>query len=179
MCMWVGVYVDVVCLFVYPYYPLTRLNLLRRLLCPFCLLCLLFFSVPLSFSVFSSSLSLYPSLLLCLLCLLRLLCPSIKSQEDFEYADTSAAYALEIEKSVRQAIKDAYRRWRSRRQRSTTTFHPDACSTMHDLLPAMENFKKSGALPSERTSTIVRRDRSASGKDRGGNRNSNSTVAVL
>lgn len=29
-------------------------------------------------------------------------------------------------------------------RRSTTTFHPDACAAMHDLLPKLENWKRSG-----------------------------------
>lgn len=28
--------------------------------------------------------------------------------------------------------------------RSTTTFHPDACAVMHDLLPKLENWKRCG-----------------------------------
>ena len=39
------------------------------------------------------------------------------------------------------------RRWRSKRFKSTTTFHPDACSAMADLLPLLEAWKKSGELP--------------------------------
>jgi hypothetical protein len=36
------------------------------------------------------------------------------------------------------------RRWRSKRHRSTTTFHPDASSIMHDLLPLLEEWKRTG-----------------------------------
>jgi hypothetical protein len=28
--------------------------------------------------------------------------------------------------------------------RSTTTFHPDACAVMHELLVKLENWKRSG-----------------------------------
>jgi hypothetical protein len=43
-----------------------------------------------------------------------------------------------------QALKDNMRRWRSKRHRSTTTFHPDASSIMHDLLPLLEEWKRTG-----------------------------------
>lgn len=65
-------------------------------------------------------------------------------QESFSYIDTGVAYALEIEKSLRQAIKNGIRRWRSKRHRPTTTFHPDASSILHDLLPSLEEWKKHG-----------------------------------
>jgi len=43
-------------------------------------------------------------------------------------------------------IKNQIRRWRSRRQRSTTIFHPDACASMHELLEDMDNFKLRGSF---------------------------------
>ena len=39
------------------------------------------------------------------------------------------------------------RRWRSKRHRSTTTFHPDACAALYDLLPLLEDWKRTGDLP--------------------------------
>jgi len=65
-------------------------------------------------------------------------------QTEIEYVETSPGYALEIEKSIFQSIRNNIRKWRSRRQRSATTFHPDACAVMHDMLPKMENWKRSG-----------------------------------
>ena len=91
-------------------------------------------------------------------------------QTEIEYSETSPGYALEIEKSLFQSIRNRIRKWRSKRQRyvgvyqiceciykrchilivvchtcrSTTTFHPDACAVMHDLLPKLENWKRSG-----------------------------------
>ena len=63
------------------------------------------------------------------------------------YIETRASYCLEVEKTVLHAIKDSMRRWRSRRHRSTTTFHPDACVAMNDLLPLLEEWKRTGDLP--------------------------------
>ena len=63
------------------------------------------------------------------------------------YVETRASYCLEVEKTTLQAIKDSMRRWRSKRHRSTTTFHPDACAALYDLLPLLEDWKRTGDLP--------------------------------
>ena len=67
------------------------------------------------------------------------------------YVETRASYCLEIERTVLQAIKDSMRRWRSKRHRSTTTFHPDACAAINDLLPLLEDWKRTGDLPRSAT----------------------------
>lgn len=65
-------------------------------------------------------------------------------QEEITYVPTSPTYALEIEKAVKNAIKNRMRRWRSKRHRSTTTFHPDASSIMQDILVTLEEWMRSG-----------------------------------
>jgi hypothetical protein len=80
------------------------------------------------------------------------------------YTPTTAAYCLEVERTAVQAIKDNLRRWRSKRLRSTTTFHPDACSALNDLLPMLEDWKRTGVLPS---SSAADQAGSASGKSLG------------
>ncbi len=65
-------------------------------------------------------------------------------QEEMTYEPTDPTYALDIEKSLRQSIKNAIRRWRSRRYKSATTFHPDASSVIHDILPMLEDYKLLG-----------------------------------
>jgi len=73
-------------------------------------------------------------------------------QAPVEYFPTSQHYANDIEKAVRQAVKTAMRRWRSRRQSSATTFHPDGSASMHDVLPLLEDFKRTGRITDEKTS---------------------------
>ncbi len=68
-------------------------------------------------------------------------------QDELTYTPTSAGYALEVETSVLAGIKNSMRRWRSKRYRSTTTFHPDGCALMHEMMPKLEAFKH-GSLPS-------------------------------
>jgi len=68
-------------------------------------------------------------------------------QSDIVYKPTSVTFALDIETAVLGAIKNGMRRWRSKRHRSTTTFHPDACLVMQDLLPKLEKYKMRGNSP--------------------------------
>jgi hypothetical protein len=80
-------------------------------------------------------------------------------QDEIEYAESSPSYALEVEKGIYTALRNSIRRWRSKRHRSTTTFHPDACSVMHELLPSLETWKRSGGLADSdapRVNTIER-----------------------
>ena len=65
-------------------------------------------------------------------------------QDELQYTPTSATLALDVETAVLGAIKNSMRRWRNKRHRSTTTFHPDACLIMQDLLPKLERFKRRG-----------------------------------
>jgi hypothetical protein len=69
-------------------------------------------------------------------------------QEDVSYAQmgNGDAYAISVEKLVRQAIKTNLRRWRSKRARSTTTLHPDASAIVHDFLPSVENWCRTGNI---------------------------------
>lgn len=60
-------------------------------------------------------------------------------QQEVVYSPTSLAYGMEIEQSIVTAVKNNVRRWRSRRKRSTTTFHPDASSILYDLMPTLDN----------------------------------------
>ena len=92
------------------------------------------------------------------------------------YTVTTAAYCLEVEKAALEAIKDNMRRWRSKRHRSITTFHPDACAAMRELLPSLEEWKRTGTLPGGSSSVLLDdingdggRDRDEDG-DRGGDR---------
>jgi hypothetical protein len=73
----------------------------------------------------------------------------ISVQEDANYIETSAGYAVEIEQAIRAAIKNGMRRWRSKRVRSTTTFHPDASSTVQDMLPRLEAWKRASDVESD------------------------------
>lgn len=41
--------------------------------------------------------------------------------------------------------------------RSTTTFHPDACNVMHELLPSLEQWKRSGATDGDPTTSQMDR----------------------
>ena len=47
------------------------------------------------------------------------------------------------------------RRWRSKRLRSTTTFHPDASAAMSELLPTLEEWKRTGTLPGSSSGTLL------------------------
>lgn len=65
-------------------------------------------------------------------------------QDSVEYIPTEKSYCEDIEKAIHQAIRNGIRRWRSKRQRSTTTFHPEACNVMLEMLPKLEEWKKHG-----------------------------------
>ena len=65
-------------------------------------------------------------------------------QSNIEFFVTSSAYCLEIESTVKNAFKSNVRKWRSKRKRSITTFHPDASATMYDALQVMESWRRNG-----------------------------------
>jgi hypothetical protein len=65
-------------------------------------------------------------------------------QEEVEYSVTSTRTAVDIENAVLAGIRNGIRRWRSKRSRSTTTFHPDGCSIASEMLPALETWRKTG-----------------------------------
>ena len=67
-------------------------------------------------------------------------------QTDVVYKPTLISYAVDVETEITNAIRSGLRRWRSKRLRSTTTFHPDGCSILRDLLPQLEDWKKSGYI---------------------------------
>jgi hypothetical protein len=78
-------------------------------------------------------------------------------QDEMVYDETvTINYAIEVEKYVRQAIKTNIRRWRSKRHRSATSFHPDASSIMNDILPTLENWSKFGATSGSDNDSNVR-----------------------
>lgn len=65
-------------------------------------------------------------------------------QSDIDYFPTSTAYCLEIETALKNAVKSNLRKWRSKRKRSITTFHPDASASMYDALEVMEHWRRNG-----------------------------------
>ena len=65
-------------------------------------------------------------------------------QEDVTFTTTSLAQCLEVEKTFRDAIKSSLRKWRSKRTKAVTTFHPDACDIMTDMLIKLEQWKLTG-----------------------------------
>ena len=65
-------------------------------------------------------------------------------QDDMAYQPTEQVTCLEVEKVVKSSIKSHFRKWRSRRPRSVTSFHPDACDVMTDSLQDMEDWKIHG-----------------------------------
>ena len=67
-------------------------------------------------------------------------------QDEVQYTPTPPQYALDVETTVQGAIRSSMRRWRSKRSRSTTTFHPDGCSIIAELLPMLEQWRKSGNM---------------------------------
>jgi len=73
----------------------------------------------------------------------------ISIQEDVSYVETSTSFAVEVEQALRAAIKNSMRRWRSKRVRSTTTFHPDASSIVQEMLSRLETWKRSSDVESE------------------------------
>jgi hypothetical protein len=67
-------------------------------------------------------------------------------QDEVSYTNTSTAAAVEIENLVLSGIRSGIRRWRSKRSRTTTTYHPDACSIATDMLSTLEQWRKTGAV---------------------------------
>jgi coiled-coil and C2 domain-containing protein 2A len=67
-------------------------------------------------------------------------------QDAVSYYPTDIQYCTEIEKSLHQRIRNDLRRWRSKRHRSTTTFHPEACNVLLELLPKLEEWKRTGTI---------------------------------
>lgn len=53
---------------------------------------------------------------------------------------------LEIEKILRDGIKNSLRKWRSKRAKSVTTFHPEASTIMTDMLSYFELWKMHGRI---------------------------------
>lgn len=65
-------------------------------------------------------------------------------QDDIPLKVTDESYAIEVERAVYQALRNSIRRWRSKRHRGTTTFHPEVSNVVQELLPQLEDWKKSG-----------------------------------
>jgi hypothetical protein len=79
-------------------------------------------------------------------------------QQDIDYQMTDESYCKTIEGTVFQAIRNSLRRWRSKRQRSTTTFHPEASNIMNELLPKLEEWKKNGDYKPDSRARVMSRD---------------------
>lgn len=67
-------------------------------------------------------------------------------QEIVTFTPTPQLLCVQIEKEVRSAIKSNFRKWRSKRVRSVTTFHPDACGIVTDHLHLLEEWKTTGDI---------------------------------
>jgi coiled-coil and C2 domain-containing protein 2A len=65
-------------------------------------------------------------------------------QAPITYSSTDPMYAQEIEDAVHQGIRNAFRRWRSKRFRATTTFHPQASEALQEILMELEMWKRFG-----------------------------------
>lgn len=61
-------------------------------------------------------------------------------QPPMVYTPTSPSYALEVERLLDQTIKNSFRRWRSRRQRSRTVFNLEASQSFCNLLEDLDNY---------------------------------------
>lgn len=79
-------------------------------------------------------------------------------QQEIDYQPTDPAYCETIERTVFQAIRNSLRRWRSKRQRPTTTFHPEASNVMLELLPRLEAWKRDGDFHPEQRARLLSRD---------------------
>lgn len=67
-------------------------------------------------------------------------------QPDISYRATPTGPCLEIEKTLRNAIVSNFRKWRAKRGRADTAFHPEACDVMTDMLEWLEEWKVYGTL---------------------------------
>ena len=83
---------------------------------------------------------------------------------------------LEIEKVLREGIKNSLRKWRSKRAKSTTTFHPEASTIMTDMLTYFENWKMNGRINNENEN---QEDLPLSNSNNEGNRASNLTATKV
>lgn len=75
---------------------------------------------------------------------------------------TEITMAAEIERAVYQAIRNSVRRWRSKSFRAATTFHPEISNVVQDLLPKLEEWKRSGQLEGSNNNNNVTRGSGAS-----------------
>jgi hypothetical protein len=76
-------------------------------------------------------------------------------QEEVLYKESNHSHAVEIENNVKEAIRVNYRRWRSKRLRSATTFHPDACAVVTETLARLEEWKRYGLAGDQDTQTTA------------------------
>jgi hypothetical protein len=67
-------------------------------------------------------------------------------QSAVRYVPTEISYARQIEDTVYQGIRNGFRRWRSKRMRATTTFHPQAGTAIQELLEDFESWKRNPPL---------------------------------
>ena len=87
---------------------------------------------------------------------------NVLREEGSMYKSTLSSYCIEVETVVRNSVKSQMRKWRSKRKRfvsnfqylfmanfssrSITTYHPDASSTMYDMLQQLETWKRNGRI---------------------------------
>jgi coiled-coil and C2 domain-containing protein 2A len=67
-------------------------------------------------------------------------------QSDIAYYPTPTAPCLEIEKLLKNEIISNFRKWRAKRARPDTAFHPEACVAMTDMLEWLEEWKMHGTV---------------------------------
>ena len=91
-------------------------------------------------------------------------------QDPIKFVPTAQTYATMVEKNVLSTIRNNLRKWRSRRQKSTTTFHPEgkmkfmyfcnlnlfsfclvACSIMSNVLQKFEDWMCNGDIDKNST----------------------------
>eukprot|EP01038_Epipyxis_sp_PR26KG_P007416 gene7416-10108_t len=69
-------------------------------------------------------------------------------QEDVLYEEVDPSYVLKVEKSLRDELKRQIRKWRTKRfvRTSATTFHPESCNVIEEVLPKLEEWRKNAPL---------------------------------
>ena len=85
-------------------------------------------------------------------------------QSDISYFPTSPGPCLEIEKILKNEIISQFRKWRAKRARPDTAFHPDACEVMTDMLEWLEEWKMNGTMDGQ---AVVQGGRRANSSESG------------
>ncbi len=94
-------------------------------------------------------------------------------QMQVKYTPTLTTYALDIERSLTSNVKNTLRRIRGQRRLSATTFHPDACNCVRDILSTIDDFMlgKESSTSNSMGRTLTRersgtRDRTSRSQDK-------------